>query len=516
MRLSRAARPATIRRAARAVPFMVLAFFPASAHGGSPRHHVGVSTLDTLQVVGEFEQVQAGHVVFGDSDHDGQIDILYHAVDVHANSLTRIIERNPDGQFLLAAEVPGLEPLAIGDIDQDGRTDLVGKAGSFIRVHESADSFSHPSSLAWEVLSETNFTGRIAISDTDGDGQLEIVHRYFTDNVRIEIYECTGDNSYTFRFGSTNNPQPTTRLMSNPPDSGDLTSTQQARGLFVGDVDRDRRQEIAFSDDDGTLRVFESFANDSWTETFTGPTGLINPRVIAGGEDADANGLREIWLAGDDPEAFNRRVFIFEPTTHDSFSCIDTLTTVDGASGGQYGTLAHLDREDRWRFVWNVRRRLEIYVHKGGQWQIEKIYHDPSPNHFEIRATDLNRNGRDEILWLGNGLRTKSWILEQPTIPSDTNPELPPATIPTLRVFPSPTRRRFATVFLDATLEPRVRNWSIFDASGRLVLTQPVGRDAATGAWAMPVDRIRPGLYFLRASDAAGASLATGRVTIVR
>jgi hypothetical protein len=61
-----------------------------------------------------------------------------------------------------------------------------------------------------------------------------------------------------------------------------------------------------------------------------------------------------------------------------------------------------------------------------------------------------------------------------------------------------------------------MRNWSIFDASGRLVLSQRLGRDAATGAWTLPVNRIRPGLYFLRASDETGAPLAIGRVTIVR
>lgn len=510
----RATPPAFIWRAAATVLLFWMTV-ASSAHGDSLSPNPRVSALDTLQVVATFENVQAGHVVFGDSDHDGQAEILYRAVNAQANSLTRIIERNPDGHFTLVAEVPGLIPLAIGDIDQDGRTDLVGKAGSFIRVHESADQFSNPSALAWEILSETNVNGRIAIADTDGDGRMEIIHEYFTNTMRMEIYECTGDNSYALRFRFTNPPQPEPGSTGKAWPSSEMTSAQQPRGLLVGDLDGDGRREIVFSDENGVLRVFESFADDSWTQTFIASTGLINPRVVAGAEDANANGLQEIWLAGDDAEAFNRRIFIFEPTIQDTFSCIDTLTTVDGASGGQSGTLAHLDHEDRWRFVWNVRRRLEIYIYQNGQWSIEKIYHDPDPNHFEIRATDLDHNGRDEIVWLGNGLNTESWVLEEPTIPSDTSAGSPRRTIETLRVFPCPTRNS-GVVFIEPALAAQVRQWDVFDASGRRVISWRAAGAEAADQRQFPAGHLQPGLYFLRATDSDGVPLATGRVTVVR
>ena len=128
-------------------------------------------------------------------------------------------------------------------------------------------------------------------------------------------------------------------------------------------------------------------------------------------------------------------------------------------------------------------------------------------------AYDLNRNGRDEIYWLTNANTVLSLVLERPTLPTDVsgNTALPWAR--TLRVAASPCRGD-AAVFLDPVLAPRAALWSVFDASGRLVLQDTLVPSA--GPWLFPAKTLSSGLYFLRVTDALGQRVATGRAVVVR
>lgn len=111
-----------------------------------------ICALDTLQVIGQFQHVPGGLALFGDSDHDGAGEVRVYEVSGGLVDIVRVLERAPSGQLNPVFSVSDAIPLTIDDIDQDGRVDLVAQFGSSIRVHEAADSMSHPSLPVWQGL----------------------------------------------------------------------------------------------------------------------------------------------------------------------------------------------------------------------------------------------------------------------------------------------------------------------------------------------------------------------------
>jgi hypothetical protein len=208
-----------------------------------------------------------------------------------------------------------------------------------------------------------------------------------------------------------------------------------------------------------------------------------------------------------------RKVFIYQPDGDRSFTRVGELGAVDNQIGGQWGALARTEYDGKVRFVWALIGHLRIYTATGpGQWHLESIVPDPAPAHFAVFAYDLNRNGRDEIYWLSDVRSVPSLVLERPTLPTDLSEGMPQPMTARLRVAPSPCRSE-AAVFLDAVAS-QAADWSVYDASGRLVLHESLGSRAQ--AWVFPARTLAPGLYFLRVTDEFGRRVASGRAIVVR
>jgi len=339
---------------------------------------------------------------------------------------------------------------------------------------------------------------------------LEIIYRFLAGVIRITIFECEGDDAYVQKYLSP------LELDSRSKPSLENIYNPWAGDELVLDLDRDGRPEIV-NGGQGRLQIYESTADDAWERIYVDSTGLVGSRVLTGGQDTDGNGKRELFLGGEDwtTEPVVRQVFVYEPNGGRSFTRVATMSALDNASGGQWGALARTEYDGRVRFVWALYQHLRIYIATGpGEWQLETIIQDPdAPYHHAVFAYDLNRNGRDEIYWLSDVLGVPSLVLERPTLPTDVtgNTALPWAG--TLRVAPSPCRGD-ASVFLDPVLAPRAALWSVFDASGRLVLQGSLGPRA--GPWLFPAKTLSSGLYFFRVTDALGQRVATGRAVVVR
>lgn len=466
-----------------------------------------VEGLDSLQIVGQFQSVIRNYAVFGDTDHDGANEILFST----ANTL-RVLEYAHYAQFVLAYDGPFVSPLATGDIDQDGKSDVVDLgANSQLRVFESVDASSHPSVLTWQSPPISNQVGFAAIADTDIDGRLEIVYLFWVGVIRIVIFECEGDDTYVQKYLS---PLDARAL---PDESPSLQGIHVpwAGDELVWDLDQDGRPEIA-DGGQGRLRIFESTADDVWEEIYSDSTGLVGSRILTGGQDTDGDGARELFLGGEDwtVEPVLRKVFVYQPTGERSYTRVAELSGFDNGTGGQWGTLARLEPDGKFRFVWGLVGHLRIYdAPCPGVWSLESIVLDPVPARLAVFAYDLNRNGRDEIYWLSNNRFVNSLVLERPTVPTSL---LEPSSTPlmnALRISPSPSRAN-ASVFLHPAAAVPAAEWSVFDASGRLVLRQDLGAPARS--WILPVAAWRPGVYFLRASDANGRPIASGRTTVIR
>jgi len=464
--------------------------------------------LDSLQVVGEFEHTDTSQVIFGDTDHDGMNEIFLRATTPEGVGVLRILEQQDTGQFAVSFEGANLIPLAVGDADQDGKSDLVAQIGTRLVVFESHDEESFPSSQAWQSPPISSGLGYDEIVDTDSDGRLEIVHRFWAGETRFVIFECQTDNTYIQRFLSPpQEPQGLAKLHQSEysPWTGDD---------LVFDLDEDGQPEIVLGDLDGNVRIYESPADDAWELIFADSTGLSAVDIMSGGVDTDGDGTRELFVAGDDNINYDRTVFVYQPDGDRSFVRVGTWTYFDNASGPLAGAIARLEPGEAPHFVWRVYQQLRLYAARSpGQWVLKSVI--PSSAHFAVYARDLNRNGRDEIYWV-SGTRTRaSWILERPTLPTDVE-EVPAEPLArTVRVVPSPSRGQ-VTVYLDAGIAKHAAELTVVDAAGRLVQYQVRQVRADQPAWILPAQRLRPGIYFLRVADAFGRSIATGRATVVR
>ncbi|MEZ4650233.1 MAG: VCBS repeat-containing protein [Candidatus Eisenbacteria bacterium] len=118
-------------------------------------------------------------VVCGDTDHDGRQEVALYR-QLGSDYLCQFYERADDGTYSLAATGGPAIPYAIGDLDGDGKMEVMGQNGHYIEVYESADEGSHPTNLVWQSPYLQNVIGYPTVGDTDGDGRMEIIHTNYT------------------------------------------------------------------------------------------------------------------------------------------------------------------------------------------------------------------------------------------------------------------------------------------------------------------------------------------------
>ncbi len=108
--------------------------------------------------------------------------------------LTLWEHRGEDVYSLEASGSSYLITYALADLDQDGRSELIGQTSGYVKVLESVDAHSYPSQLVWSSPYLSNFAGTTAIGDTDGDGKMEIIQSV-NGSGGLVIFECVGDNT---------------------------------------------------------------------------------------------------------------------------------------------------------------------------------------------------------------------------------------------------------------------------------------------------------------------------------
>jgi subtilisin family serine protease len=332
-------------------------------------------------------QLPAGYMLdrFTDFDHDGNKEIVISRYDENsAFGPLEIYEFN-NGRFELRFS-PGFTaiPRAAGDVDGDGKSDLLLGLGQYSFILEAKDLNSFPTELVWQ---DTTGFWAAAYADLDNDGKNEIIGRIENEYI---IRENTADNSFT----------EIARLVN--PSSG-----QNRLGVpkvEVTDLNRDGIDELIFGDNDRDLIVFTSSGNNQFEIFSTGETIHLNPSEMI---SSDSNG--QIFTATHTSDDLNfEHEFDARYWSIQFFSNSDS-TLISSDTINTFGFSATKDFDSGLRFAQFDGRDLlfasffpELFIFEKINNIWEPIWINNQSRSNTVLVGDLDKDGNDEF-YFNNG-----------------------------------------------------------------------------------------------------------------
>jgi hypothetical protein len=219
------------------------------------------------------------NAIIADVDGDGKADVV--TVNTSSSSGAMSVLRNLStlGNIAFATNVnfPGLASsysLAIGDLDGDGRLDVVigsqpsGQSVSVFRNTSTPGSITTSSFAAHVDFATGGWANSVAIGDLDGDG-------------KPDVAAVTQSSSHLSLFKNTSTPGSFTN--SSFAARVDFSTGSNPNGVAIGDLDGDGRPDIVFANSySATISVYQNmvpFRNLPPVIT-TQPT---NQTVVVGG-----------------------------------------------------------------------------------------------------------------------------------------------------------------------------------------------------------------------------------------
>jgi len=386
-----------------------------------------------------------------------------------------------------------LYPRATGDLDGDGRSELVGEFLS-IEVYESTSSTTYPTELVWSSPPLGNTDRGVSVGDTDRDGQMEIItsHNLGAGSILL-IYENRGDNDFALAFSDTT-------------PYNDFASNKA-----IGDLDGDGRIEIALSGIDGWVLVYESSTNDTWELTWVGWTGMANAFAVAIGPDIDGNGKNELFVTGTDfsePGHPEWKTIVFESDGDNTFAETAAMSIYDGFTGQPSSVVSNLDHIGSPEYVIGTKAGLWIFGVNGiGNWPLVGAFLEPGSPQKGIHSFDLNKNGRPELVWPGF---PTTQILEYRSGTSSVGPIDGNRSTTFLSAYPNPAD---GLAELHVPWSAAETQLSVFDVRGKLVQRRTILPNTE-GRLLWSTQHLASGIYMLRLEGNAGRSIARGRVLV--
>ena len=150
-----------------------------------------------------FLPVWLSSVEFIDVDNDNDLDLLICGEDIANTSIASLYLNNGSGSFSIAPDTPftgsNFGDIAFGDTDNDGDQDIL-ITGSNSNGQNIAEFYINNGS-SFSLLPNTPFTGTSlhssSFADFNNDGQLDLLHIGNSNNGLIgHIYENTGSNNF--------------------------------------------------------------------------------------------------------------------------------------------------------------------------------------------------------------------------------------------------------------------------------------------------------------------------------
>lgn len=445
-----------------------------------------VSAQDSLnlQPIAQLAGTEYETLVFGDTDHDGLGEVAHYEGDAQGLHYF-LYEHQGANTYSLEFVGDDLIPYAIGDLDRDGKAEVIGQAIDRVAVYESVDATSYPTELVWISPPLTNVVGNTTVADTDVDGKLEIIHSANTfGSGTLVIFENDGDNNFT-----------------------QVASISLPGGPFgekaIGDLDGNGIPNIALSGAGRRTHVLETTGDNTWRVLWTAKTTLQNTYATEIGPDLDGNGKPELFVLGSGGPGW--RTLIYEDAGIDEFAHVGTLVHIDGFGGYPFNEIGNLTGSGQLYYFMQGSCCAWVYTASGpGQWNLASTLADDM--HNGLFAVDVNGNGRAEIFWAG---RASTRVFEH----SGTVSDAVPGVMTLLDISPNPVRTG-ASIQLRGIIPAAGEKLCLYDATGRRLQEWRLGPDQRSISW-IPTDA-PAGVYFVQLQRRDGMPLARGRVTLVR
>ena len=350
-----------------------------------------------------------------DTDHDGLGEVIH-----NPNRRFQTAEYRPVNRYELvlcdSCHFPWPEsirlglflPFDVGDVDRDGRTDMVGYAsydsgggylGLALCIFESRDSLSYPDSVVWWTLTANRYDGILPslYANLDGDSAWDIVTPWGNESTAVfenvgndrESLVCTVPRSYIYLW----------------PTIGDFDQNGRTEYTFRKEGSLSSQDVVVECIGDNRYALVCSVSTDVW---------MLYDRFS--GRDVDRNGRPEYFevsarnMGG---MRYSQTLCQFEATAEHQYACdtVDTASSIYDPAVGQ-SLCADVDGDSLEEIVWSCGYRILI-LEPTGSHQYERVLDrrlsDIEGIYSMCNAADFNGNGYKEIFVGGNG---QSFVLE--------------------------------------------------------------------------------------------------------
>ncbi len=150
-------------------------------------------------------------IATGDLDGDGKIDLL--VVDLHADSVTILRNTGTPGTIAFApkqimAAGTNAGSIAVGDMDNDGKPDLVACRGSVVTVFRN---ISTPGNIAFATGQDIPLSAslrNIILADFDGDGRLDLAGPASSADAAVVFRNTTSGGTFSFGGAQSDSTDP--------------------------------------------------------------------------------------------------------------------------------------------------------------------------------------------------------------------------------------------------------------------------------------------------------------------